>query len=135
VAAPQLGPARLRECRLELARRALGGVAGRDLAPRLADHGRGTADARTISAGGRRQAQCGAISDYLRLDARVARRFEFESAGELTASLEVTNLFNRVNDCCVEYQLEEDELEEIFLDVEATNSIELVPSVGVVWKF
>ena len=75
------------------------------------------------------------ISDYLRLDARIARRFEFESAGELTAFLEVTNLINRANDCCVEYQLEEEELEEVFLDVEATNSIKLVPSVGVVWKF
>ena len=75
------------------------------------------------------------ISDYLRIDARVARRFEFESAGELTAFIEVTNLINRANDCCVEYQLEDEELEEVFLDVEATNSIELVPSVGVVWKF
>ena len=75
------------------------------------------------------------IADYLRLDLRVARRFELGSAGELTAFLEVTNLSNRVNDCCVEYQLEENELEEVLLDVEQTNSIELVPSVGVVWKF
>jgi Holliday junction resolvasome RuvABC endonuclease subunit len=53
----------------------------------------------------------------------------------LTAFIEVTNLINRVNDCCVEYQLEEEELEEVFLDVEATSSIEIVPSIGVVWKF
>ena len=75
------------------------------------------------------------IPDYLRFDLRVARRFELEAAGELTAFLEVTNLFKRVNDCCVEYQLEEDENEDVFLDVEATDAVNLVPSVGVVWKF
>ncbi len=75
------------------------------------------------------------ISDYLRFDLRVARRFDLESAGELTAFLEVTNLLNRANDCCVEYQLEEEEIDEVFLDVEATSSFDIVPSVGVLWKF
>lgn len=75
------------------------------------------------------------IPNYLRFDLRVARRFELESAGELTAFLEVSNLFNRVNACCVEYQLEEDDNDNVVLDVEATNAVALVPSVGVVWKF
>ncbi len=75
------------------------------------------------------------IGDYSRIDLRVARRFEFESAGELTAFFEVNNLINRKNDCCVEYQIEDEEPEPVFLDVEATDSLPLIPSIGVVWKF
>jgi outer membrane receptor protein involved in Fe transport len=75
------------------------------------------------------------IPEYLRFDFRIARRFEFETAGELTAFFEVNNLLARVNDCCVEYQLEDEEQEEVFLDVETTDSLAFVPSVGVVWKF
>ena len=75
------------------------------------------------------------VSDYARLDLRIARRFELESAGELTAFLEVTNLTQRNNDCCVEYQLEDEEIDNVFLDVEPRGSLPLVPSVGVLWKF
>jgi hypothetical protein len=75
------------------------------------------------------------VSDYARLDLRIARRFELESAGELTAFLEVTNLTQRNNDCCVEYQLEDEEIDDVFLDVEPRGSLPLVPSVGVLWKF
>jgi outer membrane receptor protein involved in Fe transport len=75
------------------------------------------------------------IDDYSRIDLRVARRFELESAGELTAFLEVNNLVNRRNDCCVEYQLEDEPPDPVFLDVEARDSLPLIPSIGVVWKF
>jgi hypothetical protein len=45
----------------------------------------------------------------------------------------------RNNDCCVEYQLE-DEIDDVpidvpFLDVEARGSLPLIPSIGVVWNF
>ena len=75
------------------------------------------------------------LSDYARLDLRIARRFELESAGELTAFLEVSNLTQRNNDCCVEYQLEDTETDETFLDVEPRGSLPLTPSLGVLWKF
>jgi len=75
------------------------------------------------------------VSDYLRFDARIARRFRLGAAGELTAFLEVSNLAKRNNDCCVEYQLEDEEEEEVFLDVEARGTLPLVPSLGVLWRF
>ncbi len=74
------------------------------------------------------------IPNYARVDARVARRFDLESAGELTAFVEVNNLLMHTNECCVEYQLEE-EFDPPPFDVETVNPLELVPSVGVVWKF
>ena len=77
------------------------------------------------------------VSNYARFDFRVARRFDLGAAGELTAFLEVSNVTKRNNDCCVEYQLEDDdeEVDEVFLDVEPRGSLPLIPSLGVLWKF
>jgi len=75
------------------------------------------------------------VSNYARVDLRIARRFDLESAGELTAFLEVTNVTKRNNDCCVEYQLEDEEVDEVFLDVEPRGSLPMMPSLGVLWKF
>lgn len=75
------------------------------------------------------------LSDYARLDLRVARRFDVGHAGELTAFLEVSNATQRNNDCCVEYQLEDSETPDVFLDVEPRSSLPLVPSIGVLWRF
>lgn len=81
---------------------------------------------------GRRGAE--RLGTYARLDARVARRFAFASGQSLTVFLDVSNLTNRRNDCCVEYQLE-DETGDAVLDVGPLESLMLVPSVGFVWEF
>ncbi len=47
----------------------------------------------------------------------------------------MNNLTKRNNDCCVEYQLEDEEEDEVFLDVEARGSLPLIPSIGVLWRF
>ena len=76
------------------------------------------------------------VSDHSRVDVRVARRFDLGDAGELTAFAEVTNVFKRNNDCCLEYQLEDEDEDELpFLEVEPRGSLPLIPSVGVLWKF
>lgn len=79
------------------------------------------------------------LADYFRVDLRIARRFDLESAGVITVFAEASNLMKRNNDCCVEYQLE-DEIDDVpieipFLDVEARGSLPLIPSVGVIWNF
>lgn len=76
------------------------------------------------------------IGDYSRVDARAARRFELEGGGELSVFLELTNLLARPNDCCVEYQLEDEDIPgEVFLDIATVNSLPLIPSLGVLWRF
>ncbi len=79
------------------------------------------------------------LEDYFRVDLRIARRFDLESAGVITVFAEASNLLKRNNDCCVEYQLEEEiddvPVETPFLDVEARGSLPLIPSVGVIWNF
>lgn len=72
----------------------------------------------------------GRFPPYHSLDMRISREFEV-SRGSLTGFLEVSNLYNRRNPCCFEYErLENGELlrrEEHWLP--------LVPSLGVVWAF
>ncbi len=76
------------------------------------------------------------LKNYARMDARAARRFHLGGGTELTAFLEISNFLSRRNDCCVEYQLENDEVTgEVFLDAAAARTLPLVPSIGVVWRF
>jgi hypothetical protein len=75
------------------------------------------------------------VSNYWRIDARISRRFDLDSAGELTIFAEVNNLTKRNNDCCVEYQLEDEDEDEVFLDVEPRGSLPMIPSVGILWRF
>jgi hypothetical protein len=79
------------------------------------------------------------VDDYWRVDLRLARRFDLGAAGELTVFAEALNLLKRNNECCVEYQLEDEEddvpIEVPFLDVEPRGSLPLIPSIGVLWKF
>lgn len=64
------------------------------------------------------------------LDIRVSRQFEL-SRGDLTAFLEVTNLYDRQNPCCVEFSVRPDGS----LASRDKHWLPLVPSLGIVWRF
>ena len=64
------------------------------------------------------------------VDVRVSREFEV-ARGDLTAFLEITNLYDRANPCCTEYSL----LPDGSLNSRESNWLPLVPSLGVVWRF
>jgi outer membrane receptor protein involved in Fe transport len=74
------------------------------------------------------------LSDFTSIDLRIARRFDLGSAGELTAFVEVNNLFEHNNQCCTDYQIEEEE-DPAFLDADAQDSLPMISSAGFVWKF
>jgi outer membrane receptor protein involved in Fe transport len=74
------------------------------------------------------------LSDFASIDLRIARRFDLEAAGELTAFVEVNNLARRGNECCADYQIERD-VDPARLDVEVRSSLPLIPSIGMLWKF
>jgi outer membrane cobalamin receptor len=76
------------------------------------------------------------LSEYRTLDARIARNFAFEAAGELTVFLEITNLLNENNECCVEYEItDDDEDGEAILEIEPVHGLPVLPSLGFVWRF
>jgi len=68
------------------------------------------------------------------LDVRVSRRFPLPK-GELTAFLEITNLYNHQNPCCTEYSLGQDAAGNPALASKEGYWLPLVPSRGIVWGF
>jgi len=75
------------------------------------------------------------LQDYRSLDVRAARRFQLPGAGELTIFMEVGNVLNRGNVCCVEYELESEETPEPTLDMSTLSYLPITPSLGVIWRF
>ncbi len=74
------------------------------------------------------------LGDYRSVDVRVARVFDLDRAGELTAFLEITNLFNENNECCVDYDIS-DEVDPPVLEADPGYYLPLLPSIGFIWRF
>jgi hypothetical protein len=68
------------------------------------------------------------------VDARVSRRFDV-ARGELTAFLEITNIYNQENACCTKYRLQTNGNGEQVLLRNEGNWLPLMPSLGVIWQF
>jgi hypothetical protein len=74
------------------------------------------------------------LETYLDIDARIARRFQFAGANSLTVFFEISNALNRRNTCCIEYELDDESEEPVFL-TESIRSLPLLPSLGIIWQF
>jgi outer membrane cobalamin receptor len=72
------------------------------------------------------------LQDYLSIDARISRQFALKH-GELDAWFEVTNLTNRSNPCCVDYQVLEGPPPVLLRDDD--HWLPLLPSFGVLWRY
>jgi len=73
-------------------------------------------------------------SPFHTLDARASRRIDV-SKGELTAFLEVSNLYDRQNPCCAKYRLITDGDGKQILSRNTGNWLPLIPSIGIIWQF
>lgn len=72
---------------------------------------------------------------YASLDARISRTWPVRR-GTLMAFVEVTNLTNRRNECCLDWDLDEDEQTgEVFLERGVDFWMPLLPAVGILWEF
>ncbi len=71
---------------------------------------------------------------YHTLDMRVGRTFQLNNS-ELDAFLEISNLYNRENQCCLTYRQLTDAGGNAVLQREQESWLPLVPSLGVVWRF
>jgi outer membrane receptor protein involved in Fe transport len=74
------------------------------------------------------------LGTFATLDVRIARKFPVGN-GQLSAFIEVTNLTDRKNECCIDYDIEEDQDEEIFLDVSVENWLPRIVALGILWEF
>ena len=72
---------------------------------------------------------------FASLDFRVSRTWKLQR-GSFMAFLEVSNLTNRQNECCFDWDLEDDEASgEEFLDKSLDHWLPLLPAIGVLWEF
>jgi outer membrane receptor protein involved in Fe transport len=74
------------------------------------------------------------LGTFARLDFRVSREFPVR-IGRLSGFLEVTNASNRKNECCVDYDIDEDEDGEVFLDRTMDHWLPIIPAIGILWEF
>ena len=74
------------------------------------------------------------LGTFFTLDFRIARQFPVK-IGRLTAFLEVTNATDRNNQCCIDYDIEEDEDENVFLDISVEHWLPRVIAIGLLWEF
>ncbi len=74
------------------------------------------------------------LNTYGSLDFRVSRDFQVKK-GQLSAFFEVTNLTNRQNHCCVDYDTVEEEQGGVSLDAVYDNWLPIIPAIGILWEF
>ena len=73
------------------------------------------------------------FSTFLVLDLRVSREFAV-SKGRLSAFLEVSNVTNRNNPCCVDYDVN-DEVSPPVVDQTFDYWVPIIPAIGILWEF
>jgi outer membrane receptor protein involved in Fe transport len=74
------------------------------------------------------------LGTFAQIDFRVSREFEV-NRGRLSAFFEVSNLTNRDNPCCIDYDLDEDDDGALVLDRAVEYWLPIIPAIGVLWEF
>lgn len=74
------------------------------------------------------------LPSFASLDLRISRRFDVKR-GTLTAFMEISNATDHENVCCFDYDLEEDENGQEFLERSNDFWLPLLPAIGVLWEF
>jgi len=75
------------------------------------------------------------FGSFASVDFRVSRTWKLQR-GTFMAFFEVSNLTNRENECCRDYDFDEDEVtgEDVF-DSDVDYWMPLLPAIGVLWEF
>jgi hypothetical protein len=74
------------------------------------------------------------LSNFASLDARIGRTFDV-GRGTIMVFFEVSNLLDRNNICCFDYDIETDENGEEFLEYSPDYWLPLLPAFGFLWEF
>ena len=74
------------------------------------------------------------LGTFATIDFRVSREFPVK-IGRLSGFFEATNATNRRNECCIDYDLDEDEEGNVFLDRTVEHWLPIIPAIGVLWEF
>lgn len=73
-------------------------------------------------------------STFSSVDVRLSRKFDVPR-GSLLGFVEISNLFNRHNVCCLDWDLEEDAAGNESLEFSDDYWMPLLPAIGILWEF
>ena len=71
---------------------------------------------------------------FASLDFRISRKFDIRR-GSLLAFVEISNVLNRRNVCCIDWDLDEDAAGNASLEFSNDYWMPLLPAIGVLWEF
>ena len=71
---------------------------------------------------------------FASVDARLSRRFSLRK-GSLLVFVEITNVLNRNNECCLDWDFSEDPASGDLLEREVDYWMPLLPAIGILWEF
>jgi len=74
------------------------------------------------------------LNTFASIDFKAARIWQLEKS-RITAFVEFSNLFNRQNECCVDYDIDDEDEEELMLERSIDSWLGIVPAIGVLWEF
>jgi outer membrane receptor protein involved in Fe transport len=72
--------------------------------------------------------------NFASVDIRLSRRFDVRR-GSLLAFVEISNLFDRRNVCCIDWDIEEDGSGNQVLEFSNDYWLPLLPAIGILWEF
>ena len=74
------------------------------------------------------------LGTFAQIDFRVSREFKV-SRGRLSAFFEVSNLTNRDNPCCIDYDIDDEDDGTLYLDRSVEHWLPIIPAIGIFWEF
>ncbi len=74
------------------------------------------------------------LNTFASIDFKAARLWQFEKS-RFSVFIEFSNLFNRQNECCVDYDLDDEDEEEPTLEHSIDSWLGIVPAIGILWEF
>jgi outer membrane receptor protein involved in Fe transport len=74
------------------------------------------------------------FSTFASIDFRVSRQWELGNS-RITAFFELSNAFNRKNQCCIDYDIEDEDAEPLELEESIDYWLPILPAIGVLWEF
>ena len=74
------------------------------------------------------------LNTFASIDFKVARKWQLEKS-QVTAFFELSNTLNRKNECCVDYDIIDEDDEVPSLERSIDSWLGFVPAIGVLWEF
>jgi outer membrane receptor protein involved in Fe transport len=74
------------------------------------------------------------FATFASLDFRVSREWELSNS-RISAFFEISNALNRKNECCIDFDLEDEDADPLVLEESVDFWLPILPAVGVLWEF